>query len=666
MSHDIKQLIPKHPDGHARILAIGRLSKPKGTEEETQETIESSLAVAREHIKNIYKGPMILTQLAEQESGLIADRTTIMEAEELIATGEIDLVIAEDLSRIYRSPRHQHVFVDDCVDTDVRVICVADRLDTSEEDSESAMGFASLRHSLPISDCRRRQKRKSKFGFHGGGSVHKISYGYVRLTRDQAASGQFGPVRLRVAKMSEATRIIKKMREMLMATRNGQYSYVPIVDYLIENNIPVGPYVTNGKWNQRLVKDLLTDPILIGVRRFRTMLFKRVRSTGKFRRELNPDGPETEHYPELAHLTDDEFVTMQAVIEEIAEQHKKKAGSDHPLYRKPRRDAIFPRQHATCSACNGLMYAYDSGQIKCENAHARGADHCWNHVQVDIEQAHQKVIPWLIAQFEGVPGFRGRLVDCALEELASLRAKLHQGRPSRRLTINQLEREATNIAKAIRVGGDLEALFQEAQDIEEQLGKLRVLEQNSVVDESGLPACCSPEEVDQQLDDVLLHLAVTSCDFAYLMREILPQSEIVPVQAIDTGQVRPRVRITLSLDQIRGDADEAEAIPKIQVELDLFDAPKRFRHIGACLEVKRDNPRLSYIKIADAVNERLAQQRKEGHDSETISYMTVKRCFAVARHMEAEGLTEPYRVLTEEPKYASRWKPRNKKTDDAT
>ncbi|MBT6494946.1 MAG: hypothetical protein HOL01_10380 [Planctomycetaceae bacterium] len=46
--------------------------------------------------------------------------------------------------------------------------------------------------------------------------------------------------------------------------------------------------------------------------------------------------------------------------------------------------------------------------------------------------------------------------------------------------------------------------------------------------------------------------------------------------------------------------------------------------------------------------------------------MTVKRCFAVALHMKAEGLTEPYRVLTEKPKYASRWKPRNKKADDAT
>ncbi|MBT6494571.1 MAG: recombinase family protein, partial [Planctomycetaceae bacterium] len=471
MTHDIKQLIPKHLDGQARILAIGRLSKPKETEEETQETIESSLAVAREHIKNIYKGPMILTQLAEQESGLIADRATILEAEELIATGEIDLVIAEDLSRIYRSPRHQYVFVDDCVDSDVRVICVADRLDTSEEDWESAMDMASFRHSFPINDCRRRQKRKSTVGFHGGGNVQKIKYGYVRLTRDQAASGQHGPVRLRIAKMPEATRIIKKMREILMSTRNGLCSYVPVVDYLIENNIPVGPYVTNGKWNQRLVKGLLTDPILIGVRRFRTMLFKRVRSTGKFRRELNPDGPETEHYPELAHLTDDEFVTMQAAIEEIAEQHKNIAGSDHPLYRKPRKDAIFPRQHATCSACNGLMYAYDSDQIKCENAHARGADHCWNHVQVDMEQAHQKVIPWLIAQFEGVPGFRGLLVDCALEELASIRAKLHQGRPSRRLTISQLEREATNVAKAIRVGGDLEALLKEAKDIEEQLGK---------------------------------------------------------------------------------------------------------------------------------------------------------------------------------------------------
>ena len=177
--------------------------------------------------------------------------------------------------------------------------------------------------------------------------------------------------------------------------------------------------------------------------------------------------------------------------------------------------------------------------------------------------------------------------------------------------------------------------------------------------------CTSRDDVDQQLDAVITELAATSYEFAALMREIMPQFVIVPVQAIDSGLVRPRVRITLSVEQLRHESDDDPPVPDIQVELDLFDPPKRFRHIDSCLEIKRDNPKLSYAKIADVVNERLTQQRKEGEVPETISYMTVKRCFGITRQMESEGLTEPYRVLTEKPEYASRWKPRNRKAGDA-
>ena len=595
---------------------------------------------------------------------MIADRATILEAEELIATGDIDLVIAEDLSRIYRSARHQYVFVEDCVDAGVRVICVADRLDTAEEDWDRMMSTASLIHSMPVVDARRRQKRRNTYGFHGGGNVQRFRYGYVKLTRDQAASGEHGQVGLRMAKVDEATRIIKKMREILMTKVGDGYSYSPLMDWIRDNNIPVGPYVKSGKWSQRVVRGLLQDPILIGVRRFRVMKFTRIRSTGKFRRELNPDGPETEQYSELAHLSDHEFVTMQEVIEEIAEQHRNRSGSDSRLYRKPRKDALFPHQHATCAGCGELMYAYDSGQMKCQNSHVRGEGQCWNHVQVDTEMARSKMIPWLIDQIDSTPGVRELVVDFTVKELATLREKLNQGCGGRSSTIAQLEREATCIAKAIRAGGELDSFIKEANDIDEQLSKLRELELQSKAGESGLPACHTREEIDHQLDDVLMHIASTSYEFAKLMREFIPHFEIVPVQAIDSGLVRPRARITLSVEQLRHESDDRLVVPDVQVGLNLFKPPKHFRHIQTCLDIKRDDPKLSHPKIADALEKRLALQVKEGEEAETISYMTVKRCFDMARRMEAEGLTEPYRVLTEKPDYASRWKPRNSKKDD--
>lgn len=64
-------------------------------------------------------------------------------------------------------------------------------------------------------------------------------------------------------------------------------------------------------------------------------------------RKKNPDGPSTQVYPELTHLSDEEFDSMNLVIAEIEENNRNHSGREQPLYRKARNDALFPRQHAT-------------------------------------------------------------------------------------------------------------------------------------------------------------------------------------------------------------------------------------------------------------------------------------------------------------------------------
>lgn len=70
------------------------------------------------------------------------------------------------------------------------------------------------------------------------------------------------------------------------------------------------------------------------------------------------------------------------------------------------------------------------------------------------------------------------------------------------------------------------------------------------------------------------------------MREILPVFEIVPLQAIDSGLVRPRAKIVLSLNWLVDESEPREVVPEIYAELDLFDPPKHVRHLEACCEAK--------------------------------------------------------------------------------
>ena len=266
MSMTTMPLAPKHAGGKLKVVAIGRIS----TVHQDIENIEASYRYVRDYLGHIYHGPMDITQLGEQASGMLTDRATIREAEDLVGTGTVDLVIAEDLARIYRNPRHQYNFVQDCVDLDTRVICVGDNLDTADENWEITMGAAALRHGLHIPDTRRRVRRTATHCFHHGGMVQKIRFGYRKLTKEEAASGAFGPKDLRITKLPECTPVIRRMMEQVM--RGDKYAAV--AEWLEAEGVEPGPYVEKGHWTAKLVAELLDDPILSGTRTFRNAIYR--------------------------------------------------------------------------------------------------------------------------------------------------------------------------------------------------------------------------------------------------------------------------------------------------------------------------------------------------------------------------------------------------------
>jgi DNA invertase Pin-like site-specific DNA recombinase len=172
---------------------MGRIS----TIHQDLENIAASYRYVEESLKQIYRGPIEFKHLGEQASGMRTDRRTVQEAEQEIESGTWDLVMSEDLSRIYRNPRYQYAFVQNAVDCGTRVICLGDNLDTADENWEINMGAATLRHGLFIPDTRRRVRRTATHAFHRGGMVLRCRYGYRKLSKEEAASGRFGPTGLR-------------------------------------------------------------------------------------------------------------------------------------------------------------------------------------------------------------------------------------------------------------------------------------------------------------------------------------------------------------------------------------------------------------------------------------------------------------------------------------
>ncbi|MDZ4819683.1 MAG: hypothetical protein SGJ20_11995, partial [Planctomycetota bacterium] len=219
------------------VLIIGRIS----TEHQDIENIEASYRYVEAHLRRCYHEPMRIKHLGERASGMLVDRATIREA--------------EDLSRIFRNPRHQYNFVQDAVDSGTRLIAIADNLDTADPNWELMLGAATLRHGLLVSDTRRRVRRTATHSFHRGGMVMKVKYGYRKLTDEEAQSGHFGPPGLMIAKRPECTPVI---RQMIDRVHRGEY-YIAVCDWLTGEGIETPPYSKRAGWTGHCVKDLLAD-----------------------------------------------------------------------------------------------------------------------------------------------------------------------------------------------------------------------------------------------------------------------------------------------------------------------------------------------------------------------------------------------------------------------
>jgi DNA invertase Pin-like site-specific DNA recombinase len=638
MSMAAMPLVPKNPAGPLKVVALGRIS----TVHQDLENIEASYRYLREYLGHIYQGPMQITLLGEQASGMLTDRTTIREAEELVTGGEIDLMIAEDLARFYRNPRHQYRFVQDCVDQGTRVICVGDNLDTADENWEVTMGAAALRHGLHIPDTRRRVRRTATHSFHRGGMVQKVRYGYRRLSVEEAAGGLFGPKDLRIARRPECTPVIRAMMERIL---RGD-PYTAVAEWLEAEGIEPGPYVENGHWTARVVVELLDDPILSGTRTFRDTICRPIFKTGKHKPTKNAE-PETEHCSELAHLTVEEHNTLRR---EIAKRRESVSRRDRQKSRQdvPRSRSFWPGQSAVCAVCRGTMYNMGPHLKCCNSLRGRGQS-CWNHVEVSVVLVRERVLAWLLAYLEGTPLLRKALVEVVWQQLDAASGTTRRRRCGVTKEITSLQRQAANLTAAIAEGGQLQTLLQKLTEVEDALRKTRVTQAaqgESTSSQDNLP---SKDEVEGNLSKVLLEQARDSYGFADLLRRVFPEFIIQPVQALDSGLVRPRGRIIFrpgALVVAAGDRTGGSvAMQDIPVTLDLFEPPIHIASLRACLAAKEAHPTLSLKGISALLG---------------VSHMTVKRAFDYARLMERSGTDEPYREVQERPRQASRWRHRER------
>ncbi len=599
-------IIPKNSDGVLRIISIGRLSKPKDSEDETHMSLEAIRNENARLLTSVYKGPTVIKYLAEQISGMIPDRETMNQLWELVESGEWDLIVAEDLSRVFRNPRWQWAFVQDCVDARIRVIVFGDSIDTASETWETTTAVATLRHGLMIPDTRRRIKRTATESFKNGGMVLKVKAFYAKLTRDEASSGIYGPKGLRMRKLMEYAWVVDEIRRRLRAKQSPR----SVVAWLRVENIPCGPYAK--RWTLRLLRDLLQDPILHGTRTFRNVVHQQIYRTGKYRRDKNP-APEMEYVDELAFMTRAEQEEMLANVGWAIDWGGVKP-PERPSKRKgvSRYESYWPAQSTDCAICEALMYA-NGPFLKCSNTFARHHQTCWNHVLAPMAPLRAAVVNWLVGQCDQSTDFRDVLLIAAKEQLKQRQRHLSIERDAIDAKVKDLECQERNLLKSIRISteigeDDLKSLVTDLAGVTAQLRDAR--RQADITDDSPpLMANYDDDEIIANLGAVLGHLLETSFEMAEIMRGFIPRCIIVPVQSLDTGQVFARAKLL-----VRANMANREELQEVVV--DLFEPALHIRHMPEAVRLRSQEPRPTLKQIGAALG---------------VSYMTIKRSLGYAR-----------------------------------
>src|SRR5579862_4394208 len=228
--------------------------------------------------------------IATQGSGERLDRTESAEAARLVESKKFDLVLSEDLARIFRR-MHAYLFCETCKDDGTRLIAINDNVDTAKTDWRLAAIFQAFKAETSNKDTSERIKRTLNNRFIQGGVFQVPIYGYVKKAGAKSEDD--------VEKDPKAEEVYDEMFKRLEAGA----SYAEIADWLNAEATPVGPYCRSKKWSGRMVRRIAFNPILKGVReRNRKVTIRKNRTGRHVSVDASPEVLLTRECPHLAFI----------------------------------------------------------------------------------------------------------------------------------------------------------------------------------------------------------------------------------------------------------------------------------------------------------------------------------------------------------------------------
>jgi DNA invertase Pin-like site-specific DNA recombinase len=608
-------------DGHTlKVLGIARIS----TEHQDALSLADQESLYRQWLAQHAGPPFALTMIAGRGSGECLDRQEALRATAEVETGTYDLVIAEDLGRIFRRV-HAQLFCELCEDVGTRLVAINDHVDTGGDGWQLHAFFATMRHEMYNADTARRIRRSLRNRFCQGGVFQCPIYGY---DKPPGAKGEDD-----VRKDPAATPIYEGWFRRL---DNGA-TYAEVADWLNGLGIPTGPHCRKQRWDGPMVSRVTHNPLLKGLRVRNAKISRRVNKTGRRRSVQAPPEERLErHCPRLAFFEPAYYDRVVRKADRRNARYRRK-GANVIDTRKdvPKRRSTWPGQHLRCGVCGRACYWTGLKQRKWMVCSGAQQYKCWNSLALNGGQAGRKLAAAILAEAQALPEHDACFLDMVRRKTEAARDQEGHRRQELQRRREELARQISRVTDAIAAAGGSRLLLEKVRQLEAEQEQVEA----EAAELSRVPASevtlPSVERLKQAAAELLAPLAAENAEAHRLMQKLIPDLKVYPYRLCDGGAVVLRARFTLHLASL---APKAAALVGLEgawrreMQVDLFDPPQRVVYRERVVELR-----------AAGLTERQVAQRLG------ITPTAAQRAAALDRRMRQLGTADPYQPLREPP-----------------
>jgi site-specific DNA recombinase len=546
MSRTSEDLKPRN----GQKLVVGVVARISDCQNQKEMSLDDQLDHAREVVTEKYHGLVDYRVIATKGKGERLDRPELVEIERMLRTGEIDILIQEDVGRLVRGADAVRLW-GIAKDHGTRCLAPNDCCDTDEDNWEQDVLNACAEHVGHNAHTSKRIKHKkmNRFIKFGGATACEI-YGYIKPEGAKTYDDW--------QKDPTATPKIQEGLLRLRATLN----CTAVADWFNKEGVPVGNYCSGDEWTGAMVRRYFGNSLLKGMPYRGKLHTVKHYESGRRISVLNPKGPVYRECPHLAHVDPDEFDDVNALLDKknYNYRHKLVNGVD-PRRRVPRKRTRFPGQLALCWYC-GRNYVWGGNGIAdnlmCNGSRGR---HCWNSIGCNGPLVIKKIKEAITAELYKLNGFDGQFIE--LVRHANQNRSGGEVERRQKLLIDEatLSQEKENLSAAIAQYGPRPMVLEMLQRLENREKELaRERYQLELINHRELQLPQSTEELRQMLEDKFQQLALDSPEFGDMLKLLIPEFYIYLVRLVDGGHPQPRAKIKLNLLGIVPDAQHVPGL----------------------------------------------------------------------------------------------------------